>query len=235
MIDQTVKDMPNFTRCPNPECGSGQVHDGGDTHPFVTCAACNMQFCFRHRIPTQQQPPSEHETMSCDEYDLYLSDPMRFRSEHQRQQERAEMERRELEAVARARARMDKILEQRHAAAATAAAADDEARRKREEEEAAREERERREREEREERARVEERRYEQELERARAERRARAEEIMRREAEDKQSEWLIGVSTKGCPQCATRIEKNEGWYVFLSSPASACPFVCGSASLTQL
>lgn len=238
MIDQTVQDMPNFTRCPNPDCNSGQVHEGGDSRPFVTCAACNTQFCFRHGIPTQpqqqqqQQPPSssssQHENMSCDEYDRYLTDPMRFRSEHQRQQERTAVERRELEAVARARERMDKILEQRRAAAAAAAAAADESRRKAEEKKnAAREERERRERkkseerrereerkerEEREERARVEQRRYEEEQARVEAERRARAAEVLRRKEEDEQSEWLIGETTKGCPRCAKRIEKNEGW-----------------------
>lgn len=217
MIDQTVRDMPNFTRCPNPDCNSGQVHEGGESHPFVTCAACNTQFCFRHGVPTQPQQQlssSQHENMSCDEYDRYLADPLRFRSEHQRQQERAAVERRELEAVTRARARMDRILEQRRAAAdaATATAAAEESRRRKEVEDAARDERERREREEREERARLEERQYEEERARAEAERRARAAEILRRKEEDEQSEWLIGVSTKGCPRCAKRIEKNEGW-----------------------
>lgn len=215
MIDQTVRDMPNFTRCPNPDCNSGQVHEGGESHPLVTCAACRTQYCFRHGVPTQpqqQSSTSQHENMSCDEYDRYLADPLRFRSEHQRQQERVAVERRELEAVTRARARMDRILEQRRAAVATAAAVAEESRRRKEVEDAARDERERREREEREERARLEERRYEEERARAEAERRARAAEILRRKEEDEQSEWLIGVSTKGCPRCAKRIEKNEGW-----------------------
>ena len=207
--------MPNFTRCPHPDCGSGQVHEGGDAHPFVTCAACDTQFCLRHRVPTRQEPPSQHETMSCDEYDRYLADPLRFRSEHQRQQERAEMERREAEAVARARGRMERILEQRRAAAAAAAAAAaEEGRRgrRRGREDAARQERERGDELERRERARLEETRYEEERSRAEAERQARANDILRRRAEDEQSEWLIGVSTKGCPRCARRIEKNEGW-----------------------
>ncbi|KAL2292692.1 hypothetical protein FJTKL_07786 [Diaporthe vaccinii] len=230
MIDQTVRDMPNFTRCPNPDCNSGQVHEGGESHPFVTCAACKTQFCFRHGVPTQpqqQSPSSQHENMSCDEYDRYLADPLRFRSEHQRQQDRAAVERREFEAVARARARVDRILEQRRAAAAAAAAAAEESRRSKEAEDAARGERERkrreeaedaarrerehREREEREERARLEEMRYEEERARAEAERQARAAELLRRKQEDEQSEWLIGISTKGCPRCAKRIEKNEG------------------------
>lgn len=256
MIDRTVRDMPNFTRCPNPDCDSGQIHEGGDAHPFVTCAACNMQFCFRHGIPTQrpEQSPSQHEDMSCDEYDRYLADPMNFRSDHQRQQERAAVERREEEAVARARERMEQILERRQEAAI---AADGSKRtrgeKKQKEENAAREVRERRgleirerrereqrqrqelrdreqrqrqerrerkdrearerkEREEREERARLEQRRYEEEREKAELERKARAEEILLRKMEDEQSERLIEVSTKGCPRCEKRIEKNEGW-----------------------
>lgn len=231
MIDQTVRDMPNFTRCPNPDCNSGQVHEGGESHPFVTCANCNTQFCFRHGVPThpqRQSPSSQHENMSCDEYDRYLADPLRFRSEHQLQQERAAVERRELAAVTRARERVDRILEQRRAAATAAA---EESRRREEAEDAARNERERREREEnerrereetelrereereqREELARLEERRYEEERARVEAERQARATDILRRKREDEQSEWLIGVSTKGCPRCAKRIEKNEGW-----------------------
>lgn len=231
MIDQTVRDMPNFTRCPNPDCNSGQVHEGGESQPFVTCANCNMQFCFRHGVPTQpqqQSPSSQHENMSCDEYDRYLADPLRFRSEHQLQQERAAVERRELAAVTRARARVDRILEQRQAAAAAAA---EESRMREEAEGAARNERERRDREEnerrereeselrereereqREELVRLEEKQYEEERARDEAERQARAADILRRKREDEQSEWLIGVSTKGCPRCAKRIEKNEGW-----------------------
>lgn len=230
MIDQTVKDMPGFTRCPNPDCNSGQVHEGGESHPFVTCAVCNTQFCFRHGIPTQRpqpQPPassSQHENMSCDEYDLYLADPLHFQSDHQQQQERADMERRELEAVARARRRMDAVLQRRRAATAAASAAANERKRRIDRQAAAREDRERRnreeqerrDREEREERARIEEELYEEERARAEEERRVKADEILRRRTEDEQSEWLIGVSTKGCPQCAKRIEKNEGWYVFL-------------------
>lgn len=220
MIDRTVKDMPDFTRCPNPDCDSGQVHEGGDAHPFVTCAACNTQFCFRHRIPTQprpeQQTPSQHENMTCDEYDCYLADPINFRSDHQRQQERTAVERREGEAVARARERMEKMLERRREAAEASAAAAEENMRIREEraqgQDAARLARERREREAREERARLEARRYAEERERAERERRARAEEVLRRRVEDENSEKLIVVSTKACPGCGNRIEKNEGW-----------------------
>ncbi|POS77330.1 hypothetical protein DHEL01_v204272 [Diaporthe helianthi] len=194
VIDRTVKDMPDFTRCPNPACDSGQVHEGGDAHPFVTCAACNTQFCFRHGIPTQprqQQAPSQHENMSCDEYDRYLEDPINFRSDHQRQQERAAVERREEQAVARARERMEVILEGRQ-------------RRQAAENNSILEQRQWRQdsaRQAREEYARLEARRYEEECERAGRERRARAEDILRRKVEDENSERLIQVSTKACPR----------------------------------
>ncbi|KAL1858926.1 hypothetical protein Daus18300_009796 [Diaporthe australafricana] len=188
--------MPNFIRCPNPNCDSGQVHEGGESQPVVTCAACNTEFCFRHRIPLQpqQQPPSQHENMSCDEYDQYLADPHHFRSDHQRQQERAAVERRELEVVQHARERMERVLQQRRAA---------DGRKRRDI--SAREERERSRR------ALLEERRFQTERERAEQERRERADEIQRRRLEDEWSEQLIEVSTKGCPRCAKRIEKNEG------------------------
>lgn len=236
MIDHTVKDMPNFTRCPNPDCNSGQVHEGGESHPLVTCAACSTQFCFRHGVPTQ--PPSQHENMSCDEYDLYLAEPLSFRSEHERAREHAEVERRELEAVARARERMEGILDRRRAGVNAAAAAEgrrtkrveDVARAKRERgERKGRAEQQRRERDERkerqeqeareleeqrqrEERARVEEQRFEEERARAEAERRVRAAEIHRRREEEEKSEETIGDTTKGCPRCEKRIEKNQGW-----------------------
>ncbi|KAJ0114525.1 hypothetical protein J7T55_004768 [Diaporthe amygdali] len=194
MIEQTVKDIPNFIRCPNPNCDSGQVHEGGDSRPLVVCADCNTEFCFRHRIPLQPQtPPSQHDKMTCDEYDQYLADPLHFRSDHQRQQERAAIERRELDVVQRARERMEKILQQRR---------DVEKKRR---DEAAKEDRERRER------AWLEEKRYEEEREMEEQERQARAGEIQRRKVEDEQSEKLIKVSTKACPKCAKRIEKNEG------------------------
>lgn len=207
MIDHTVKDIPNFIRCPNPNCDSGQVHEGGDSQPLVVCADCNTEFCFRHRIPLQPRtPPSQHDNMTCDEYDQYLANPLHFRSHHQRQQERAAIERRELDVVQRARERMEKILQQRRAVD------------KKRMDEAAKEGRERRER------ARLEERRYEKEREMEEQERRARAGEIQRRKVEDEQSERLIKVSTKACPKCAKRIEKNEGWYVFITCPAGAVP-----------
>lgn len=149
--------------------------------------------------------------MSCDEYDQYLADPLHFRSDHQRQQERAAVERREDEAVQRARQRMERMLQQRRDA--------DEMNRK---DVSAREERERRRR------ALLEGRRYQEERGRAERERRERADDIQRRRVEDEWSEQLIEVSTKSCPQCAKRIEKNKGWYVYqfplwLFQPTSFC------------
>lgn len=48
-------------------------------------------------------------------------------------------------------------------------------------------------------------------LERADAERRRRAAEVVRRHGEELRSEVAVAWTTKGCPRCGTRIEKNEG------------------------
>lgn len=137
--------------------------------------------------------------MSCAEYDAYLADPLHFTSAHQREQERALHERREAECVRRAGERVDRILrEQRRAAA-------DGVRERRREAAAAREGRERRER------AQREQVRYEEERARVQAERRRRAEEVERRKREEWQSETTVVQTTKACPRCRARIEKDEG------------------------
>lgn len=215
-INHTLEDLPNFTRCPNPTCASGQIHDegAGDTaQPIVTCIACHTQFCFRHRISlsSNDQDSSLHENMSCPEYDEYLSDPLHFRSDHQIQQERARHETREHEAMRRARERVEEMLRlRRERAAAVAAGEEQEAQeegRRRQAEAAAREEEARRL-----ERAKREKALYEEERGRVEGERRRKADEVERRRVEELQSERRIEVSTKGCPRCAARIEKNEGW-----------------------
>lgn len=141
--------------------------------------------------------------MSCDEYEAYLADPRNFRSDHQRQQECAERESRELEAVRRARSRVEMVMMRRQQQkreahdAAVARGCEEEG----EEGET-----------ERLERARREQERYEEERMRAAAEGQRRAEGVERRRVEDLWSERRIVVSTKACPRCAARIEKDEGW-----------------------
>lgn len=192
MVDHALEDLPGFTRCPNPGCGSGQIHEGAG--PVATCTACATRFCLRHRAPLSPPAASPHGDMSCPEYDAYLADPLRFRSGHQRRQERDRRDAREHEALRRARGRVEEVVALRRRGRAAAGEA------------AAREEAGRRERAERERAL------YEEEQRRAGEERRRRAGEIERRRAEDLQSERRIEVSTKGCPRCAARIEKDEGW-----------------------
>lgn len=196
MVDRVLEDLPDFTRCPNPGCASGQIHEGGDgARPVVSCAACGTTFCFRHRV--QLDPASSpHGDMSCSEYDAYIADPLGFRSDHERRQEHQRREAREHEAVRRARGRFEEEVRRRRRAPGE----------RDRDREAAREEAERVER------ARRERVLYEEERTRVDGERRKRAEEIERRRLEDLQSERRIEVSTKGCPRCAARIEKNEGW-----------------------
>lgn len=134
--------------------------------------------------------------MSCDEYDAYLSDPLHFRSDHERQVERARLEARELAALRRARVRVERVMRHRWGRA-TDGDGDDNGNGW----EAGRREQVRHDEEEEQGRAEAE------------AERRRRAAgEIQRRRAEDLLSERTVEVSTKGCPRCAARIEKAEGW-----------------------
>ncbi|KAA8621651.1 ring finger protein [Pyrenophora tritici-repentis] len=53
---------PNFQRCLNPGCNSGQVHDS--THgPIFTCIQCRYRMCTNHDPPVPL-----HEGQSCAEY-----------------------------------------------------------------------------------------------------------------------------------------------------------------------
>lgn len=213
--------MPNFVRCPT--CPSGQIHeprhehDDDDEDPdaphseVVVCAACHTTFCLQHRTPLgrpRHQQHAEHprapaagphDDMSCAEYDAYLADPQTFRSAHQRAAARAARDRREAACMARARARVERLLllrgrrrdgQQQHH--------DDD-----DEEE---EEKENRERVARQERA-----RYNEARRRADAGRREAAAAVLRRRVEEACSEGVVARTTKACPRCGRRIEKDEG------------------------
>jgi hypothetical protein len=77
--------METFFRCPTEGCGSGQEHVSGEAFQIVTCIKCKERFCFRHRVRW-----SEHEAMSCAEFDAFLADPDHFRSQVQLTNEAAE-------------------------------------------------------------------------------------------------------------------------------------------------
>ncbi|KAA8897788.1 hypothetical protein FN846DRAFT_892938 [Sphaerosporella brunnea] len=57
---------PDFRECLNPDCsagmGRGQLHEGGEEAPIVTCKYCSAKSCFAHKLPW-------HEGQTCEEFD----------------------------------------------------------------------------------------------------------------------------------------------------------------------
>jgi IBR domain, a half RING-finger domain len=54
--------MPDFMMCLGPDCNSGQIHEGGDAQPIMTCTACKFKSCWTHQMPW-------HSGQTCDEYE----------------------------------------------------------------------------------------------------------------------------------------------------------------------
>ncbi|KAF2665832.1 hypothetical protein BT63DRAFT_77073 [Microthyrium microscopicum] len=61
-------------RCPRPSCGSAQAHENGASEPIVTCIGCKQKYCFSHKILW-------HQDLSCEEYDRFMEDPHNFKSQ----------------------------------------------------------------------------------------------------------------------------------------------------------
>jgi hypothetical protein len=57
-----IRQDPNFTHCLGAGCGSGQIHDGGNDQPIMTCNSCGTKTCFTHQLPW-------HTDLTCTEYD----------------------------------------------------------------------------------------------------------------------------------------------------------------------
>jgi hypothetical protein len=134
-----------------------------------------------------------HQTMTCQEYDVFLANPASFKSWFTQENERAETEIMLQRARREAQEDRDRIVAQR--------LMDDvqreEDRRQQELERQAREERDRRERE-------AKERQWKAEQEQR---------EKARREADNaRQTMNTIRRTTKNCPGCSAPIEKNMGW-----------------------
>ena len=187
LTDSTFSSIPNFFRCVNSRCDSGQIHDSGDAQPIVTCIGCKTKACFRHGVLW-------HRTMSCEEYDGFLADPDSFKSKWQRENDRVEREIQERRAQREAQEDMDREYAQ--------LLMDDEGQR----EAALRHQ-------EQEQRARQEKAR--QEAERRAAELRAEQErrDKIKREADNMQQTMrTIQQTTKNCPGCSAPIEKRSGW-----------------------
>lgn len=47
---ETISEMTDFRWCLKEGCGSGQLHDGGEDSPIVTCRKCGDRMCFAHNI-----------------------------------------------------------------------------------------------------------------------------------------------------------------------------------------
>jgi len=56
------RNLPNFTMCLGPGCESGQIHEGGDDQPIMTCSICRFKTCFIHKM-------SWHSEQTCNQYD----------------------------------------------------------------------------------------------------------------------------------------------------------------------
>ncbi|KAA8569395.1 hypothetical protein EYC84_001040 [Monilinia fructicola] len=71
----SIRKHPKFTYCLGPDCKDGQIHEGGDDQPMMTCKKCSFKTCFTHQMPwhgdhtcggydTQQRQRREQEQAS---------------------------------------------------------------------------------------------------------------------------------------------------------------------------
>jgi len=65
LLRQSLQQLEGFRWCKNPECGNGQIHEGGNDYPIMKCSACRSKSCFRHDIPW-------HSNETCDDFELRL-------------------------------------------------------------------------------------------------------------------------------------------------------------------
>ncbi|CAG8736329.1 13724_t:CDS:2, partial [Gigaspora rosea] len=49
-LNLTLSLIPNFYRCTNQDCDSGQIHEEGDTSPIMTCINCKQKSCVVHNL-----------------------------------------------------------------------------------------------------------------------------------------------------------------------------------------
>ncbi|KAK0109694.1 hypothetical protein ONS95_002373 [Cadophora gregata] len=55
--------MTELTMCLGANCGSGQIHDGGDAQPIMTCNECGFKTCYTHKMPW-------HSGQTCRQYEI---------------------------------------------------------------------------------------------------------------------------------------------------------------------
>ncbi|TGO52663.1 hypothetical protein BCON_0137g00250 [Botryotinia convoluta] len=61
-LSSCIRSDPNFTNCLGPGCNDGQIHEGGDDQPIMTCGTCSFKTCFTHKMPW-------HTDLTCEGYD----------------------------------------------------------------------------------------------------------------------------------------------------------------------
>ena len=59
---RVLEAMPEFRYCLRPGCNGGQLHEGGEAAPIVTCTECGYQTCFTHRV-------AWHTGLTCENFD----------------------------------------------------------------------------------------------------------------------------------------------------------------------
>ncbi|KAK3312502.1 hypothetical protein B0H66DRAFT_486444 [Apodospora peruviana] len=62
-VRQVLEAFENFVWCSSPDCGNGQLHEGGLALPIVRCTSCGDRTCFLHRV-------AWHTGLSCDEWEI---------------------------------------------------------------------------------------------------------------------------------------------------------------------
>ena len=67
LFRRTVEKMPDFVWCTGENCGSGQLHVGGNDTPIVRCTGCSAKTCFLHKS-------KYHDGLSCTEHDASIAE-----------------------------------------------------------------------------------------------------------------------------------------------------------------
>jgi hypothetical protein len=62
LMKRALRSMEDYRECLSPTCNSGQLHDGGEDYPIVTCHSCQAKSCYTHRIPY-------HFDETCEQFD----------------------------------------------------------------------------------------------------------------------------------------------------------------------
>jgi hypothetical protein len=62
LMKRALRSMEDYRECLSPTCNCGQLHDGGEDYPIVTCCSCHAKSCYTHQIPY-------HFDQTCEDFD----------------------------------------------------------------------------------------------------------------------------------------------------------------------